>query len=188
MTAGIIGSAGGWDNSEVRGQAGGVAAAAIAGYPLGLKWVRGSGYGISAGDISAIQTASLIGAAAAGALVNKDADERAVFGVVTGGYVAGSIAGARFLARPYNLTESQALQLSLGAVAGALIGSGAVWIDGVRLQEPPTVQVPTYEDHRELVAIQYYILGDNRNNSLDSHLWGPIKRSQIKGQVVGTLP
>jgi signal peptidase I len=64
------------------------------------------------------------------------------------------------------------------------VRNGAVWIDGVRLQEPTTVRSATYEDHRELAAIQYYILGDNRNDSLDSHLWGPTNRSQIKGEVV----
>jgi signal peptidase I len=31
---------------------------------------------------------------------------------------------------------------------------------------------------------QYYLLGDNRSNSLDSRAWGPVSRGSIRGRVV----
>ncbi|MBR1615783.1 MAG: signal peptidase I, partial [Treponema sp.] len=31
---------------------------------------------------------------------------------------------------------------------------------------------------------QYYLLGDNRMECIDSRLWGPVKKNAIKGRVV----
>lgn len=34
-----------------------------------------------------------------------------------------------------------------------------------------------------LASNEYFAMGDNRNNSMDCRLWGPIKKSDIKGKV-----
>lgn len=120
VAAGAIGVAGGWGDSN-QGEVGGVVAAGIAGYPLGLRWVRHSNYGITAGDVTAIRAASFIGTAAGAAFLDDEADDRVIAGVLTGGFVAGSFVGARAFARPCNLTGSQGLQLTLGALAGGLM-------------------------------------------------------------------
>lgn len=122
LTTGALGIAEAWNDSENRVQVGSVVGATILGYPLGVRWVRRSRYAISEGDIAAIRTASLLGVAAGAALLGDDPDGRATAGALTGGLVVGSFVGARAFARPYNLTGSQALQLSLGALAGGLIG------------------------------------------------------------------
>jgi hypothetical protein len=121
LTAGAIGVADGWKASENRLQVATVVAGSLAGYPLGLRWVRRSSYGVTAGDTRAVSTSAVVGAIAAGTLLGDDPDEQLAWGVLTGGYLAGSIVGARALARPYDLSESQGLQLSLGALAGGLI-------------------------------------------------------------------
>ena len=122
LTAGAIGIGGGWKESGNRGPTAGVMAAILAGYPFGLQWVRRSRYAITAGDVGAIQTVSLIGAVAAATALADGADARVVSGALTGGVVAGSLVGARALAKPFDLTESQSTQLNLGALAGGLMG------------------------------------------------------------------
>lgn len=122
LTAGAIGVAGGWNEDNARAQVAGVVAGGLVGYPLGLRWVRRSRYGITAGDTRAIATSALIGAAAGATLLGDDPGEELVSAALAGGFLAGSFIGARVLARPYDFTESQSIQLSLGAVAGALIG------------------------------------------------------------------
>jgi hypothetical protein len=122
LAAGVIGLADGWKSSENKGGVAGVMLGALAGYPAGLQWVRRSKYAITAGDVGAITTASLIGVVGAATLLGDGSSNQAVAGALSGGLVIGSLVGARSLAKPHDLTESQSTQLNLGAVAGGLIG------------------------------------------------------------------
>jgi signal peptidase I len=62
---------------------------------------------------------------------------------------------------------------------------GHVFIDGHALSEP-YVQIPAayYYPPRRVPSGSYFLLGDNRNNSMDSHLFGPIPRANIAGKVI----
>ena len=61
---------------------------------------------------------------------------------------------------------------------------GRVYIDGEKLEEVYISHFST-EDHppRILVEDEYFIMGDNRTNSLDSRQIGPVKKNSIIGRV-----
>lgn len=64
------------------------------------------------------------------------------------------------------------------------INQGQVWINSQPLKENYTAQPPTYEISPIVVpAHQYFVLGDNRNNSLDSHIWGFLPENAILGKA-----
>ena len=59
-----------------------------------------------------------------------------------------------------------------------------VYIDGVRLNEPYIKEKPGYNYGPYRVPSQHvFVLGDNRNDSSDSHLWGPLRMSDIVGKA-----
>lgn len=65
------------------------------------------------------------------------------------------------------------------------IHDGQVFINGAALEEPYISKPAAYEQPLiTLGADEYYVLGDNRNNSADSHAYGPISGESIKGRVI----
>ncbi len=68
-----------------------------------------------------------------------------------------------------------------------LIRNGQVFIDGKKLSEP-YVQNPAryFYPAERTSADSYFLLGDNRNNSEDSHLLGALPLRQIGGKVIQT--
>ena len=65
------------------------------------------------------------------------------------------------------------------------IHDGNVFINGTLLVEPYEVVPPTYTvDDVTLESDSYFILGDNRPDSVDSHSFGPVKGSDIKGKAI----
>ena len=64
------------------------------------------------------------------------------------------------------------------------IHDGLVFVDGVPLDEPYINSPPRYTKQPvTLGADEYYVLGDNRNNSRDSHAFGPVTEDHIVGQA-----
>lgn len=64
------------------------------------------------------------------------------------------------------------------------VHDGRVWIDGEPLDEPYPVVSPTYDlDELKLDDDQYFVLGDQRNASADSHLWGPVRAEKFVGRA-----
>jgi signal peptidase I len=67
--------------------------------------------------------------------------------------------------------------------------NGRLYIDGRHL---PDTYVPRAErDHESfdwprLGSDQYFFLGDNRKDSCDSRLWGPVKRRALIGPIFAT--
>jgi signal peptidase I len=59
---------------------------------------------------------------------------------------------------------------------------GWVSINGRPLKEPYARETPRYEmPPYRIPARCYFVLGDNRNDSNDSHAWGPVSRDRISG-------
>lgn len=64
------------------------------------------------------------------------------------------------------------------------VRDGRVWVNGIALNEPYISGPPTYVESRILGADEYLVLGDNRNNSSDSHIWGVLPRENIIGKSI----
>jgi len=65
-----------------------------------------------------------------------------------------------------------------------LIKSGVVYIDGFALDEPYLKNLPDYEwGPKKVPADNYFVLGDNRSESDDSHRWGFVPEELISGRV-----
>ena len=64
------------------------------------------------------------------------------------------------------------------------VQGGHVLVNGVPLNEPYIAQPNAYTmEPRKIGPDEYFVLGDNRNNSSDSHNWGTIQLSTIDGKA-----
>ncbi len=71
---------------------------------------------------------------------------------------------------------------------------GKVYINGRSLEEPYVLRPPVYSYPPTVLKeddpatseneAEYFLLGDNRRNSRDSHVWGPCRESGIIGRAV----
>jgi len=71
------------------------------------------------------------------------------------------------------------------------VHSGKVFVDGRALKEPYEQQTPDYtmakipDTNSDVVPKNtVFVLGDNRRNSYDSHLWGLLPRKNIIGKAL----
>ncbi|MDD5591396.1 MAG: signal peptidase I [Dehalococcoidales bacterium] len=64
------------------------------------------------------------------------------------------------------------------------IDDGMVYVNDVAITEPYIMEYPRYTMSRKVVpANEYFVLGDNRNNSNDSHTGWTVERGAIIGKV-----
>lgn len=65
------------------------------------------------------------------------------------------------------------------------VKDGIVYINGTALDEPYVMEPATYKlNVLSLKSNEYFVLGDNRNESSDSHNFGPITGDSIKGIII----
>ena len=64
------------------------------------------------------------------------------------------------------------------------IQNGQVFVNDQRLNEPYIPSLGRYtQPPMPIPGTQYYVLGDNRNNSSDSHNWGTLPKEKIVGKA-----
>jgi signal peptidase I len=65
------------------------------------------------------------------------------------------------------------------------IAHGRVWVNGQPLQEPYIRDLPRYVwGPGRVPANSLFVLGDNRNSSSDSHLWGTVPLDNLVGRAL----
>jgi len=64
------------------------------------------------------------------------------------------------------------------------VTGGTVYVDGEALTEPYIAQAPNYDYPLTVVQPgELFVLGDNRNNSFDSHAFGPVPADTVVGRA-----
>jgi signal peptidase I len=63
------------------------------------------------------------------------------------------------------------------------ITNGQVRVDGVPLEEAYIINQSTYSGLWKLGNQEYFVLGDNRSNSSDSHTWGTVPGENVIGKA-----
>ncbi|MES0360160.1 MAG: signal peptidase I [Anaerolineales bacterium] len=63
------------------------------------------------------------------------------------------------------------------------IKDGSVFVNGQVLSEDYIAASPVYQVSTEVPEDSLFVLGDNRNNSSDSHNWGPVPLDYVIGKA-----
>ena len=64
------------------------------------------------------------------------------------------------------------------------VRNGQIWVNGRLIDEPYLQERPSYTVALQTVpSDNYFVLGDNRNNSSDSHVWVLVPRENIVGKA-----
>lgn len=64
------------------------------------------------------------------------------------------------------------------------IAEGQVYINGLALVEPYIAAAPVYNGEWNVPEDQLFVLGDNRNDSSDSHAWGLLPIENVIGKAI----
>ncbi len=65
-----------------------------------------------------------------------------------------------------------------------VVGDGHVTVNGQALQEPYINDAPNYSGAWDVPPGSLFVLGDNRNDSSDSHMWGFLPEKNVIGKAL----
>ena len=85
---------------------------------------------------------------------------------------------------PRNITEEYIKRVIGLPGEHIIIQEGKVYIDGSLLLEPYIKMEPLYEGDWIVAEDTLFVLGDNRNNSSDSHTWGLVPMNNLIGEAL----
>ncbi len=85
---------------------------------------------------------------------------------------------------PRNITEEYIKRI-IGLPGEKIkIEDGQVYVNGEALMEPYLKAEPLYEGEWLVQEDELFVLGDNRNNSSDSHNWGMVPIENVVGEAL----
>lgn len=85
---------------------------------------------------------------------------------------------------PNDLTEDYIKRL-IGKPGDAVeVSDGVVYVNGVALDEPYLAETPMYSGTWQVPEDSIFVLGDNRNQSSDSHSWGFVPLEDLVGKAL----
>ena len=64
------------------------------------------------------------------------------------------------------------------------ISNGTVYVNDYAIDEPYIAAAPRYNGTWNVSENELFVLGDNRNNSSDSHSWGSVPMTNVIGEAV----
>lgn len=64
------------------------------------------------------------------------------------------------------------------------VRNGQVRVNGQILDEPYIADAPTYDGDWQVPDGYLFVMGDNRNDSSDSHVWGPLPLQNVIGKAL----
>lgn len=101
-------------------------------------------------------------------------------------YRFGSIQRGDIIVFRHPLTPRQELIKRVIGLPGdeVMIADGQVYVNGTRLDEPYIAAAPRYNGRWEVPPGFLFVLGDNRNDSSDSHSWGLLPIENVIGKAV----
>jgi hypothetical protein len=106
-----------------------VVAALGAGYPLGYLYPRSVSYQVTGGDVGTLWLSGLLGVSTVSIfLADGDPGLTPAMLGLTAGFLGGIAAGDRIFVRRYDHSAGDAWVMSLGGVAGGLIGLGIAYL------------------------------------------------------------
>jgi hypothetical protein len=116
-----------------------VLASGLAGYPLGVLYPKNSSYNVTPGDIQTLWPAALVGALGGISFLPESPKESHAWAAATLGGIVGVLAGDRFLVRRRDHSRTDAGRLTLGTIAGGLMGGGIAALIDTDLRDPQLV-------------------------------------------------
>lgn len=85
----------------------------------------------------------------------------------------------------FDMTRQDLIKRVVGLPGDEIrIENGVVYVNGTALAEPYIAAVPTYNGTWRVPSGNFFVLGDNRNDSSDSHSWGMLPSDKVIGKAI----